>query len=390
MRKNVKEEIKGWEMVTAIHPGEFLVEVLDEFSITQKDLAQRIGMSEKAVNEIVKGKNPITRKTASHLSNVFPFSETYWTNLQSQYEEDILKLQKESELKEEAKVYLCDPDLTETYKELSRFGLVDKLRNTASNAGDIILNLRQFFGVSSLKNVEGCHTSQIAFRKHKGRSFNRYTTVAWLQLGMKKAQKTRVGHFDKSALKTKLEDMAQLSQEDSSVYLPKLEEMLKDCGIVLAYMPYFKNTHAQGAATWVSPDKALIMITTTRKSEDRFWFNVFHEIGHILKHGKKECYVDLEEEGVSRRNERVEREADLFAEKYLIPDFARVRRSIMESEDVKQAILNISKKIKRSPAVIAGRIAHECKKEGGNIYGHSIISVFFKNKIDYNNVLNTS
>ena len=96
MRKNTKKEITGWDLVSAIHPGEFLVDVLDEFSITQKNLAQRIGMSEKVVNEIIKGKSPITRTTASHLSDVFPLSETYWMNLQNKYEEDVLKLKKGS------------------------------------------------------------------------------------------------------------------------------------------------------------------------------------------------------------------------------------------------------------------------------------------------------
>ena len=386
MRKNTKKEITGWDLVSAIHPGEFLAETLDEFSVSQTDLAKRIGMSEKAVNEIIKGKNPITRTTASYLNNVFPFSEAYWMNLQNRYEEDTLKLQRESELKEEAKVYLCNPDLIDTYKELSKFGLVDKLRNTTSNAGNIVLNLQRFFGVSSLRNIENCHVSQTAFRKYKGRSFNKYTTTAWLQLGMSKAQKTKSKPFNKNVLKAKLEDMARLSQENSDVYLPKLEEMLKDCGIVLACMPYFKNTHAQGAATWVNPAKALIMIATTKKSEDRFWFNVFHEIGHILKHSKKEWFVDFEEPA-SQRDEEMEQEADLFAQKHLIPNFEYVKKSIMESEkNSTDAICTVSKKIKRSPAIIAGRIAHELEKTGESVYG-AFSKTFFKDKIDYDNVL---
>lgn len=386
MGKNTKKEITGWDLVSAIHPGEFLAETLDEFSITQTNLAQKIGMSGKAVNEIIKGKNPITRTTASHLSNVFPFSEAYWMNLQDRYEKDVLKLQKESELKEEAKVYLCDHDLIDTYKELSKFGLVDKLRNTASNAGKMVLNLQRFFGVSSLRNIENCHVSQTAFRKYKGRSFNKYTTTAWLQLGMNKAQKTKSKSFDKNVLKAKLEDIVQLSQENSDVYLPKLEEMLKNCGIVLACMPYFKNTHVQGAAMWVNPNKALIMIATTKKSEDRFWFNVFHEIGHILEHSKKECFVDFEKkESVLQGDEEMEKEANLFAQKHLIPDFEYVKKNIMESKNIKHAILTLSKKIKRSPAIIAGRIAHEFEGTSGNVYG--ALNIFFKNKIDYNNVL---
>ncbi len=89
-----EEKLIGWESPEAIHPGEFLIDVLDEFSMSQDDLASRIGLSKKAVNEIVKGKNSITERTARHLSKVFPFSKEYWVNLQKRYESDKVRLEK--------------------------------------------------------------------------------------------------------------------------------------------------------------------------------------------------------------------------------------------------------------------------------------------------------
>ena len=99
MTKAIKEKLIGWESLVAIHPGEFLVDVLEEFSMSQSDLAERIGLSKKAVNEIIKGKNPITKRTAYCLHKVFPFSKEYWINLQNRYESDKVRLEEKEVLK---------------------------------------------------------------------------------------------------------------------------------------------------------------------------------------------------------------------------------------------------------------------------------------------------
>ena len=54
----------------AIPPGEYLEEVLDELSITQSDLAKRMGRPAQAISEIVKGAKAITPETAFTSVNV--------------------------------------------------------------------------------------------------------------------------------------------------------------------------------------------------------------------------------------------------------------------------------------------------------------------------------
>jgi len=83
-----EESVVGWESPVAIHPGQFLNDTLEDFKMTQVELAERIGISTNALNEIIKGKNSLTRTTASKLSKVFPMSAEYWINLQQIYEDD--------------------------------------------------------------------------------------------------------------------------------------------------------------------------------------------------------------------------------------------------------------------------------------------------------------
>ncbi|MDD4122794.1 MAG: helix-turn-helix domain-containing protein [Candidatus Pacebacteria bacterium] len=60
-----------------VHPGKILSTVLLKYNINQKELSLRIGLTKKAINEIIKGKNPITKKTSEKLEKVFPISASF-------------------------------------------------------------------------------------------------------------------------------------------------------------------------------------------------------------------------------------------------------------------------------------------------------------------------
>jgi addiction module HigA family antidote len=68
------------------HPGSYVREaVLDEYGLTQQDLADAIGISRLSVNEIVKGKRSITEVTALRLGRLTNTSPEFWLNLQRNF-----------------------------------------------------------------------------------------------------------------------------------------------------------------------------------------------------------------------------------------------------------------------------------------------------------------
>ncbi|MDH5553316.1 MAG: HigA family addiction module antitoxin [Nitrosomonas sp.] len=75
--------------VLPIHPGEHLVEFLEEYGITQYRLAKEIHVPARRINEIVKGKRGISVDTAIRLSRYFGSSPQLWINLQSNYDIEI-------------------------------------------------------------------------------------------------------------------------------------------------------------------------------------------------------------------------------------------------------------------------------------------------------------
>jgi len=368
----------GWESPIAIHPGEFLQDYIEEYHISQIDLALRTGMSKKIINEIINGKNPITENMAVKLSKILPLSVEYWLNLQAGYEADLARLNQKNDLKKDIK-HLSH--FKHAYKELSRIEKTTKQRWTEKNFTEIVLELQKFFGVSSLGFLNS--TMDFAFRKYDRNNLDHHTLAAWLRLGDIKAQKSTVSVFDKQTLLDRLSEIKLLSTKGKDEYLPALEKIFAEFGIVLAYVPYLENTHIQAATKWISPEKALIMIATSKgKDEGKFWFNLFHEIGHLLLHSKKEFHIDLDGYNASLE---IEKEADDFAQKMLITDFDSVIKDLFRCSDgLEQGIVRIAKENGISPAILAGRITHEFKDANKKIY--SVMSKFLQVRISEMNV----
>ena len=74
-------------MLANIHPGEILLEeVLREYGVSQNRLGREIGMSPRAINEIVHGKRSVTANSALRIARFFGTSPEFWLNLQTSYD----------------------------------------------------------------------------------------------------------------------------------------------------------------------------------------------------------------------------------------------------------------------------------------------------------------
>jgi addiction module HigA family antidote len=81
-----------------IHPGEILLEeFLKPAGISQYRMAKDTGMSYPRINEIVKGKRPVTLDTAFRFARYLETSPGLWTNMQTAW--DLWHFQKSKEFK---------------------------------------------------------------------------------------------------------------------------------------------------------------------------------------------------------------------------------------------------------------------------------------------------
>ena len=70
----------------AIHPGEFLSEILAEMETSQAQFARAIGVSSMRVSHVIKGTRPVTAELALMFGQAFAQSPQYWLNLQTAYD----------------------------------------------------------------------------------------------------------------------------------------------------------------------------------------------------------------------------------------------------------------------------------------------------------------
>ena len=102
------------------------------------------------------------------------------------------------------------------------------------------------------------------------------------------------------------------------------------------------------------PNKALIQLSIRYRYADAFWFSFFHEAAHILIHGRKEIFVDVDNQVVSEK----EMEADKWASDFLIPPI--LLNDFINKMDISpNSIDKFAKKINVAPYIIIGRLCHE-------------------------------
>ncbi|MDY0301676.1 MAG: HigA family addiction module antitoxin [Trichlorobacter sp.] len=83
----------------AIHPGEFLKEMLEELELSQSAFAQSIEVSPMRISHVVTGKRPVTAELAVLFGKSFGQSPQYWMNLQTSYDLKIAEKSLTAQLK---------------------------------------------------------------------------------------------------------------------------------------------------------------------------------------------------------------------------------------------------------------------------------------------------
>ena len=74
-----------------IHPGEFLVDELEEIGVTPTELSRQISVPPNRISQIVRGKRDVTADTALRLGRFFGTGPELWMNLQQAYDLDKAK-----------------------------------------------------------------------------------------------------------------------------------------------------------------------------------------------------------------------------------------------------------------------------------------------------------
>ena len=284
-----------------IAPGETLLELLETNCMTQLDLANKTGITKKTINEIIKGKAPITPATALKLEYVFNIRASFWNNLESDYRESLERKKDMDSIIEDEKYLTNIP-----YLEMSKrnWDYIEKTKDPIEK----VINLRKFFAVASL-SFDTELKKKLAFRKKDNENFSLESLYCFLRYGEIESNKDKYPKFNIELLKEKVKEIRLLANTSFLESLNNIKEILKSCGVSLVYEPHLPHTYINGVSYKISCDKAIIMISDRGKRDDILWFTLFHEIAHLIKHSKKEIFID--DDNIDKTE--IELEADNYA-----------------------------------------------------------------------------
>lgn len=328
-------------------PGETLLETIEALGMTQVELAERTGRPNKTISEIIKGKAAITPDTALQLEKVLGVPASFWTNRETQYRESLARQQEDARLQEQIEWLKTLP-----VSAMCKMGWIPCVKDKVQQLHEML----RFFGVASPEAWMGVWCSaQTDFRKSKAFESNPGAVAAWLRKGEIDAQAIQCQPYDPAAFAEALRSARALTVAPPEVFLPKLVDACAAAGVAVVFVPELPETRACGATRWLSSAKALIQLSLRYKTNDHLWFTFFHESGHIVKHGKRDIFIESKQtEGVK------EAEADQFSADFLIPR-AKYESFVAGGPISEGRVREFAREVGIAPGIVVGRLQHDKK-----------------------------
>jgi addiction module HigA family antidote len=325
-------------------PGSTLGETLDALGMTQAELAQRTGRPVKTINEIVRGKAAITPETALQLERALGIPAGFWQARESQYREFLIRKRESQRLKRHV-----DALPRNTIRAMQKLGWIPPAKEPV----ELLRSVLDFFGCATVETLRE-RQHQVQFRASAAFVSDPIAVGAWLRKGHLDAHQIHCAAFDAERFAEALEDIRKLSHDLPPNFALRLQELCASAGVAVVFVPELPGTRLWGAARWLSATKAIIQLSLRYKTDDHLWFTFFHEAGHLLKHGRREVFIESNDSPDDVR----EREADRFAAEMLIPA-AEVRRGFPTRFVRKEDVLAFAERLKVAPGIVVGRLQHE-------------------------------
>lgn len=334
----------------AIHPGETLVETIEELGMSQAELAQRMGRPLQMISEIIQGKKAITAETALQLERATGVPANFWNSSQRNYEATLARLAEERELAPESSWLKQFP-----LKVLIERGWIPQFDSPAEQ----LRALLNFFGVAGIKEWKALwRAPEVAFRKSGAFEANPMAASAWLRQGERVAQQIRTEPYQQDRFIKALYDIRRLTTLTAEEFVPRAIELCRSAGVALVFVPELPATRAYGATRWLTPNKAMLQLSLRGKTDDFLWFTFFHEGAHILKHGKRDVFIESKDSSNDPAILRKEEEANTFASDFLIPKpaFNQLRQQKRFTTHTVQCFAD---QLGIAPGIVVGRLQHE-------------------------------
>lgn len=325
-------------------PGDSLRALMLRRGFAADDVAQHLRGGMNTLRGLLDGTGVIDETHARALADNLGGTASFWMRRQSNYEA-ALEQAVDRAVVTEADDWLLLPVPGEQAR-----GRMTKEKRRAE-----VRRRLTFFNIGTMNawNARyGRICSDTLFRKSQAFPSNDGAVLMWLRSGELGAELISTRPWNAGNLHDRLEEIRKLSKiKRPESFLPKLKVLCAEAGVAIVAKRAPQGCPASGACRMVAPDMAMILLSFRGLSDDKFWFTVFHEMGHLILHQAK-TFVDADMEELDDS----EREANEFASRCIIP-----KKRFDEFEQLriaKDAILRFSVSIGIGPGLTVGQMQH--------------------------------
>ncbi|GGB54983.1 hypothetical protein GCM10008019_08370 [Deinococcus soli (ex Cha et al. 2016)] len=182
----------------------------------------------------------------------------------------------------------------------------------------------------------------------------------WVAQARTLAARQQPAPYSPEALDRAVAQLAALSVEPEGIL--QVPDMLRQAGVRFVLLQHPKGSKTSGAAFWLDDAcraEPVVALSMRYPLVDVFWFNLFHELGHI-RHGHAAVLGEVLEPGSYRGDDAAESEANAYAREALIPD--AVWQPYLESGNhSSRGLRAFARQVGRHHATVAGRLGHDLR-----------------------------
>jgi addiction module HigA family antidote len=347
-----KEEYKMNDKNYYVPTGQIIKKYLEANNISQKDMSERLDISEKHISKVLSGKSRLTEDFALKLEYLFKdIPASYWLNLEAGYREFLVRNNKPINFGKEK---------LETIS--SKFHFDEVFRGLKWDLEKKAQEMLKILQISSYDNFENVYSDLcVNFFEDGG---EKESMVVWLKLCEEEIEIQNeienIVEYDKERLEEKMSVFKQISGNTN------VDESIESCrklcnklGIYLVIREAISNCKIRGALTTYKGHPA-IYISKRFKSHDHVWFAIIHELFHLLKHYEKNqvsiSYEDDENKNIS--TDKKEEEANKLTRDFFI-DPERYEQFVQNKDFSTSAIKIFAAQEKTTPGIVIGRLQHD-------------------------------
>jgi HTH-type transcriptional regulator/antitoxin HigA len=328
-------------------PGDTLLTLMEQRELTARELARKLGCADEVIQGIIAGTVAVDSRLATALSQHVGGTPKFWKTRERKYQ-DALSRVAEAVFQETGVEWIK----RFPHREMVQNGWIKHSRVQ----NELVRAYLAYFGVTDPAEWKERYASflkQTAFRASPTFQSKAGPLSAWLRRGEIDAAQVHCKPWNPRAVRGLLPEIRVLSKaKNPGYFLPRLQRLCAEVGVAVVFVRAPAGCIASGATQFISPHKAMVILSFRYLSDDHFWFTFFHEIAHLLLHGTKLTFIDGEEE----LQNRMEKEANEFSERVLIP--LNRRDELMDLSPRRENIIRFAYSVGVSPGIVVGQLQH--------------------------------